>query len=138
MSNYLLTRAEILDAIERVNAYDTYSPVPRHDVKDGTYRIIGSWIGSHRVWMAQKLSQEPGYEVAYEAVPEASFWYGSDSRYGVWTDPETGEVCLYRTVNVKGNYAVANKLGAIYGQKAIWDWHEGKAIDVDLEFANLP
>jgi hypothetical protein len=132
MSAHLLTRAEIIDAICRVNATDTHNPVAWHGPTDGTYRIIPTWVGSARVWMAQKLSQESGFEVAYESIEEGPFWYDLGSaRLGIWTDPETGRVRLDRTVNVRGSEIVAIDTARLYDQLAIWDWAAGASISID-------
>jgi hypothetical protein len=131
MTAYLITRDEILDAIERVNALDTYSPVERHAVVDGTYSIIPTWIGNARVWMAQKIDTREGYEVAFEAILGDGTYDLTFARFGVWTDPETGKVWLDRTVHVKGSEAVAENIARHYDQLAIWDWFNQRAISID-------
>jgi hypothetical protein len=127
MSNYLITRAEILDAISRVHDYDTYPPVDSTP-QDGTYRIIPTWVGNVRVWHAERITEFSGYEIAYAAVPEGQFWYPlNECRFGYWRDSATGIEYLDQTVHVRGNYNVAHTMAAHYSQVALWDWTRGEA-----------
>jgi hypothetical protein len=130
MRTHLISRAEILDAISRVHDFDTYPPIDPAP-QDGTYRIIPTWVGSSRVWMAQAIREDSGYEIGYASVMDGEFWYPLDEiRFGYWRDPETGVEYLDETVHVKGNYLVALNMGAYYSQIAIWDWHAMETIDV--------
>lgn len=126
---YYLTAAEISDAIDRAN--------PTTDVA-GTYTIVGSWVGSARVWMAERITETSGYEVAYDSI---NHWkagrvntdlYGIEPfhRIGAWWDEETGELCLDYTVHIRGaRGGVALDVARLYKQKAIWSWHETEVIE---------
>lgn len=130
---HLLTRAEILDAIGRVHDFDTYPPAdPRP--QDGTYRIIPTWVGNARVWMAQRIDGV-GYEVGYQAIDnDEHWWYALDeARFGYWRNPETGEECLDRTVEIRGALPVAERIAVTYGQTHIWNWQTRSAWAVDAE-----
>jgi hypothetical protein len=123
---HLITRDEILDAIKRVHATDTYNPQAIVEPEDGTYKLIASWIGSQRVWFAQKLSNEGGYEIAVGAIPDKAWYPLSEARFGVWTDPETGEIDLDQTVNIRGSFNTACEMASFYNQKAFWSWIDNR------------
>lgn len=121
MNNYILSRDEILDAIRRIHdyAYPPHAATPG----DGTYRIIPTWVGSTRVWMAERIIETDGWEVAYASVLDGRYWYPlSEARFGYWADPATGVEYLDQTVHIRGNYNVAHTMGAYYAQVAIWNW----------------
>ena len=126
--NYLLSRGDILAAIARTNG-----GAPQ----DGTYRIIPSWIGSTRVWMAERITETAGYEIAYSDVMVGRYWYPlNEARFGFWQDPASGETYLDQTVYLQGNFAIALELGARYSQIAIWDWAEQRVWECEtLEIA---
>jgi hypothetical protein len=128
MANHLLSRADILGAISRTNG-----GAPQ----DGTYRIVPSWIGSERVWMAERISEVDGYEIAYADVAPGTFWYPLDAaRFGYWCDPATNEIYLDQTIHTRGNFAIALEIGAHYSQLAIWDWADQRVWECDtLEVA---
>lgn len=136
---YLLSRAEILDAIYRANLEypepDFVATVKRGPhAMDGTYRIIPTWIGSARVWHAERINETEGYEIAYAPVINDGNHYSyplDESRFGYWTNPATGEEFLDQTIHTRGNFAVALEIGALYSQLAIWDWSESRTWNVD-------
>lgn len=132
MSNQLLSEAIILDAIERANIAVSPERGVHFNVQDGTYRIIPTWVGNVRVFQAERIIETEGYEIAYGPVMEEEFWYPvHETRFGIWTDPDTGIVYLDQTIHVRGNFLRALEIGSLYSQIAIWDWAESRATKVD-------
>ena len=124
---YYLTAAEISDAIDRAN--------PASDVA-GTYHIVGTWVGSARVWMAERIEETEGFEVAYASIdswkhnqPNGDLYsIEPGDRIGAWWSGE-GELVLDRTVHIKGAAGgVALDLARLYNQQAIWDWKFGMEV----------
>jgi hypothetical protein len=63
----------------------------------GAYRLIPSWVGSARVWIAEPIKEDSGFEVAYDALLlNRSDLYDAQSfdRIGVGFDEEANEFCL--------------------------------------------
>lgn len=118
--------ADILDAIRRANPYDAELSAGQCD---GTYRIVGSWVGSARVWMAERITEDSGWEVAYtsaEGGTDLNAIHEGD-RWGLWVDG--GVIYLDRTVHVTGAPGgVALDLARLYAQEAIWDWARGTVV----------
>lgn len=132
MSNYLISRDEILVAINRANIRITPDKGVHFAPQDGTYSIIPTWVGNDRVWMAQRITEYTGYEIAHRPVMDGRYWYPLDvARFGYWQDRATGETHLDETIHVRGNYVIALEIGAKYNQLAIWDWADNSEITIE-------
>lgn len=115
MTGYYASAATILDAIRRAN--------PEHALVDGTYHIVPTWVGSARVYMAERITEDEGWEVAYQSAEGGQILNTIDpaDRWGVWTDG--GVIFLDKTVHITGAPGgVALDLARLYAQEAIWDW----------------
>ena len=128
------SRSEIIDAIERsVLTRRRESDAPANI--DGTYRLIPTWIGSTRVWMAEPITETSGFEIAYEEVwtdEEGLQGVKESDRFGAWYDPTDGTFYLDRTMHVRGTMSgVAHDIARLYSQKAIWSWHGQKVEEVE-------
>lgn len=131
MTNYA-TADDITDAICRLNATvgideETGTPVLQDGPIDGTYRIIPSWIGSQRVWMAERIQETAGYEVAYRSAQEGPNLIHSQDRWGAWVSG--GILYLDRTAHVVGPLGVALDMARTYAQECVWSWAQSATID---------
>ena len=119
------TADEIVDAIRRANLS---ADGEWQSNLDGTYRIIPSWIGSVRVFMAERIQEAEGYEVAYQSALGGTDLnlVGQGERWGYWEDG--GIVYLDRTVHIVAPGGVALDVARLYAQEAIFDWSNGACI----------
>lgn len=121
--SYTLSANELRDAIERANLTtdpETGAVVPCADV-DGTYALEPTWLGSVRVWMARRITEASGFEIAYAPVGDDPIEWRPGLRIGVWTD--SGRTQLDYTLHVDCPADIAITLGARYCQDAIWEWN---------------
>lgn len=140
------TKSQIIDAISRANLKQTFDEqgyehwtASEHDMC-GTYHIIPTWVGNQRVFMAERIEEREGYEVAYSASQE-----GSDlniieegERWGFWANEQHIHF-LDRTVHLKGVRAgVALDMGRLYNQEAVYDWANDAVIDCTEAATALP
>jgi len=118
--------------METVTAYDIATDL-FYMVKDGiggtvaddlsALPVTGYWIGGE------------GSALVYDSVDavdrgEIGWWVGNNahaSYYGVWVDQEDGKV-YFDAVTHMYNLGPAMDLGAVRGEKAIWEIHNSKEI----------
>ncbi len=130
-----INRPQIIDAISRFCFFEG-----RGNQIDGTYRLIPTWIGSERVWMAERIEETSGFEVAFDEIKSDTDLYVNNDfdRVGIWQD-ETGYVWVDRTMHIRGTLSgVAHDVARLYNQKAIWSWHRGEVETVDPTCTALP
>lgn len=124
-----ITKAAALEAIVRAHSVETAEGIT--GTADGTYQLVPTWVGNVRVWMAYRIRETVGYEVAYDALLDAPNLDSIEEgdRIGYWRDPETGEVCLDRTLHIVAPGGVALDIARLYNQKAIWSWAMSHCIE---------